>query len=58
MSLESTTNKFKKTRNTLLGPIIGTGIALFLSELGLEVEMSVGYVLGLCIGIAFDKRNN
>jgi hypothetical protein len=41
---------------TALGMIIGPGIALLLSQIGLEVEMSVGYVLGLCIGTAIDKR--
>jgi uncharacterized membrane protein len=56
MSLESTVNKFKKTSYTILGPIIGAGIALLLSELGLEMEMSVGYILGLCIGLAIDTR--
>jgi len=36
MSLESTVIKLKKTGYTILGPIIGAGIALLLSELGLE----------------------
>ncbi len=58
MSAESTVNKFKKTKYTILGPIIGAGIALFLSQLGLEVEMSVGYILGLCIGLYMDTRKN
>ena len=56
MSLGSTVKKLKKTSYTILGPIIGAGIALLLSELGLDVEMSVGYVLGLCIGLAIDQR--
>jgi hypothetical protein len=41
---------------TALGMIIGPAIALLLSQLGLEMEMSVGYILGLCIGTAIDKR--
>ncbi len=58
MSPESTVNKVKKTSYTILGPIIGASIALLLSELGLEVEMSVGYILGLCIGIGIDSHRN
>ena len=58
MSLESTVIKLKKTGYTILGPIIGAGIALLLSELGLEVEMSVGYILGMCIGIGIDAHKN
>ena len=56
MSLESSVNKPKKINYTALGIVIGVGIALLLSELGLEVEMSVGFVLGLAIGTYFDKR--
>jgi len=55
MTLESYTNKPKKVY-TALGIFIGTGIALLLSELGLEVEMSVGFVIGLAIGTYLDKR--
>ena len=57
MSLESNINKPKKVY-TALGIVIGTGIALLLSELGLEVELSVGFVLGLAIGAYLDKRRN
>ena len=49
----------KKTRNTNstgLGIVIGVGIATLLSEWGLEVEMSVGFVLGLSIGVYLEKR--
>ena len=35
--------------------IIGTGIALLLSKLGLEVTMSVGFGFGLAIGAYLDK---
>lgn len=56
MSLESTVNRPKKINYTALGLIIGAGIALLLSELGLEVEMSVGFVFGLAIGAYLDKR--
>jgi len=55
MSQESYTNQPKKVY-TSLGIVIGTGIALLLSELGLEVEMSVGFVIGLAIGAYLDKR--
>ena len=55
MTLESYTNKPKKVY-TSLGIVIGTGIDLLLSELGLEVEMSVGFVIGLAIGAYLDKR--
>lgn len=58
MSLESTVNKLKKTTYTILGPIIGASIALLLAELGLEIEMSVGYILGMCIGIGIDTHKN
>ncbi len=58
MSKESTANKLKKTIYTILGPITGASIALFLSELGFEIEMSVGYILGLCIGIGIDTHKN
>ena len=47
-----------KISYTALGMVIGAGIALLLSELGLEMEMSVGFVLGLCIGTAIDNRKN
>ena len=56
MSLESSVNKPKKINYTALGIVIGVGIALLLSELGLEVEMSVGFVFGLAIGAYIDKR--
>jgi len=56
MSLEQTANKPKKINYTALGIIIGVGIALLLSELGLEVEMSVGFVFGLAIGSYLEKR--
>ncbi len=56
MSLETTAPKPKNISYTALGMVIGAGIALLLSELGLEVEMSVGFVLGLSIGAALDKR--
>ena len=55
MSLEKTAPKPKNFSYTALGMVIGAGIALLLSELGLEMEMSVGYVLGLCIGTAIDS---
>ena len=58
MSLKSTVNKLKKTTYTILGPLIGASIALLLSELGFEVEMSMGYILGLCIGISIDTHKN
>ncbi len=54
MSQESTVNKFKKTKYTILGPLVGASIALFLSQHGFDVEMSIGYILGLCIGISID----
>ena len=56
MSLEPIANKPKKINYTALGIVIGVGIALLLSELGLEVEMSVGFVFGLAIGAYLDKR--
>ena len=56
MSLESSVNKPKKINYTALGVVIGVGIALLLFELGLEVEMSVGFVFGLAIGAYLDKR--
>jgi len=59
VSLESTVNQLKKIKYTTLGMIIGASAALLVSELGLvEVEMSVGYILGLCIGIAIDSHKN
>ena len=57
MSLETTAPKPKNISYTALGMVIGASIALLLSELGLEMEMSVGFVLGLCIGTAIDKHN-
>lgn len=57
MLQESTVNKPKKVNYSGLGIAIGTGIALLLSELGLDVEMSVGFVLGLAIGAYLDKRS-
>jgi hypothetical protein len=56
MSPKSTLHKPKKINYTALGIVIGTGIALFLSELGLEVEMSLGFILGLATGAYIDKR--
>ena len=56
MSHESTVDKLNKIKYTTLGPFIGAGIALLLSELGLELEMSVGYILGLCIGLYIDNH--
>ena len=56
MSLEPIANMPKKINYTALGIVIGVGIALLLSELGLEVEMSVGFVFGLAIGAYLDKR--
>lgn len=56
MSLEATTRKPKNISFTALGMVVGAGIALLLSELGLEMELSVGFVLGLCIGTAIDNR--
>jgi uncharacterized membrane protein len=58
MSQESTVNKFRKTKYTIFGPIIGASIALLLSELGFEVAMAVGYILGLCIGLGIDTYKN
>jgi len=55
MSLKSSATKPKAINYTAIGIVIGSGIALLLSELGLEVEMSVGYVLGLCIGAYIDQ---
>jgi uncharacterized membrane protein len=55
MSLETTAPKPKNISYTALGMVIGAGIALLLSELGLEMEMSVGIGLGLSIGYAIDK---
>jgi hypothetical protein len=57
MSQESTINTPKKINYTALGIVIGTGIALLLSELGLEVEMSVGFGFGLAVGAYLDKRS-
>lgn len=56
MSLETSAPKPKNISYTALGMVIGSGIALLLSELGLEMELSVGFVLGLCIGTAIDNR--
>ncbi|MCJ7658765.1 MAG: hypothetical protein MUO67_06410 [Anaerolineales bacterium] len=56
MSSESNVNRPKKINYTAFGMIIGAGIALLLSELGLEVEMSAGFVIGLSIGAYIDKR--
>jgi hypothetical protein len=56
MSLESTAPRLKNINYTALGMIIGAGIALLLSELGLEVEMSVGFILCLSSGVSLDKR--
>jgi len=56
MSQELTANKPKKINYTALGLVIGAGIALLISELGLEVEMSVGVGLGLSIGAYLDIR--
>ena len=56
MSQETTVNKPKRSYYAALGIVFGAGTALLLSVLGLEMEMSVGMVLGLCIGTAFDKN--
>lgn len=58
MSLRTTTNRPKRSIYAGLGLAIGAGIALLLSTLGLEVEMSVGMILGLCIGTYIDERRN
>jgi len=55
MTLESSAMKSRKRYYTGLGMILGAGLALFLSQLGLEVEMAVGMVLGMCIGTYIDK---
>ena len=55
MSLERTVPKPKNINYTALCMVIGAGIALLLSELGLEMELSVGFVLGLCIGAGIDN---
>jgi hypothetical protein len=57
-SLKSSTNKPKAINYTAMGITIGTGIALLLSELGLEVDMSVGFGFGLAIGAYLDKHKN
>jgi uncharacterized membrane protein len=57
MSQETTANKSKKVNYTAIGICIGSGIALLLSELGFEVELSVGFILGIAIGAYLDKRN-
>jgi hypothetical protein len=54
MSL-ATAPKPKNVSYAAIGIVIGAGIALLLSELGLEMELSVGFVLGLCFGTAIDK---
>ena len=56
MSSESTVNTPNKINYTALSMIIGAGIALLLSELGLDVEMSVGVGFGLSLGAYIDKR--
>lgn len=58
MSLGSAVHKPKKSNYTALGLVIGAGIALLLSALGLEVEISVGVAVGLCIGAFLDKRGS
>ncbi len=58
MSLEAIVTKPKKINHIALGMIIGAGIALLVSELGLEVEMSVGFVIGLSIGATIEKCKN
>jgi hypothetical protein len=54
MSL-ATGPKPKNVSYAAIGIVIGAGIALLLSELGLEMELSVGFVLGLCIGTGIDN---
>jgi uncharacterized membrane protein len=56
MLLEPAAKKPNKINYTAIGIVIGVGIALLLSELGFEVEMSVGFVFGLAIGAYLDKR--
>ena len=57
MSLESTAPKPKNiSRMAALGMIIGSGIALFLAELGFDIPMSVGFIIGLSIGVGIDKH--
>ena len=58
MSIEATVNKPKKNYYTGIGIAIGSGLALLSSHLGFEVEMSVGFVLGLAIGAGIDKYMN
>jgi hypothetical protein len=60
MSRQSTIHALKKIKYMTLGMVIGSGAALLLSETGLvEVEMGVGYILGLCVGLGIDnyKKN-
>jgi len=57
MTIASNAHRPKKiNRMAALGMIIGSGIALFLAELGFDVEMSVGFIIGLSIGAGIDKR--
>jgi len=46
----------KNINYTALGIIIGSGIALFLAELGFDVPMSIGFIIGLSIGVGIDKH--
>ena len=57
LTIVSSSHRPKKiNRKAALGMIIGAGIALFLAELGFDVEMSVGFIIGLSIGAGIDKR--
>jgi len=56
MSLESSANKPKKMDYNASGIVIGVGNAWLLFELGLDIEMSVGFGFGLAIGAHIDKR--
>jgi hypothetical protein len=58
MSLKTSVNKSKVINYTAIGTVIGVGLALLLSESGLEVEMSVGFGFGLAIGAYLDKHMN
>ena len=56
MTIASNAHRPKKINYTALGMIVGAGIALFLVELGFDVPMSVGFIIGLSIGAGIDKH--